>query len=98
MLADDVVLISDGGADHHAARRPVVGPDRVSRFLVNIAKRLRSPIELRPVTVNLQPGFLAVLRGRPLNLTVLELDESGVRGVRNIVNPAKLRAVVAGLT
>jgi RNA polymerase sigma-70 factor (ECF subfamily) len=97
MLADDVVLISDGGADHHAARRPVVGADRVSRFIVNITKRLRDPIELRLVTVNLQPGFLAVLRGRPLNLTVLELDDSAIRGIRNIVNPAKLRAVMAGL-
>jgi hypothetical protein len=64
---------------------------------VNIAKRLRAPIELRPVTVNHQPGFLAVLRGRPLNLTVLELDESAIRGIRNIVNPVKLRAVMTGL-
>jgi hypothetical protein len=26
MLTDDVVHVSDGGAEHLAARRPVVGP------------------------------------------------------------------------
>ena len=38
MLAPDVVHISDGGPDHHAARRPVIGADRVARLLVNLAK------------------------------------------------------------
>ena len=37
MLTDDVVHISDGGPDHHAARRPVRGPDKVARLFVNLA-------------------------------------------------------------
>jgi RNA polymerase sigma-70 factor (ECF subfamily) len=92
MLADDVVLVSDGGANQHAARRPVVGPDRVARFLLNISKRLQPPIEVQAITVNLQPAFLATLRGRPLTLTVLGVDGNGVRDIRIIVNPDKLRA------
>src|SRR5262249_50722543 len=39
LLSDDVVLISDGGAAKHAARRPVVGPERVARLVMNIAGR-----------------------------------------------------------
>lgn len=39
LLAPDVVLLSDGGAQRHAARRPVVGADRVARFVVNLARR-----------------------------------------------------------
>ncbi len=38
-LAPDVVELSDGGADRRASRRPVVGADRVARFLVNLSKR-----------------------------------------------------------
>ena len=33
LLATDVVLLSDGGASRRAARRPVVGPERVLRLL-----------------------------------------------------------------
>ena len=66
--------------------------DRVARFLLNISKRLQPPIEVQAITVNLQPAFLATLRGRPLTLTVLGVDGNGVRDIRIIVNPDKLRA------
>jgi RNA polymerase sigma-70 factor (ECF subfamily) len=39
LLDADVVLVSDGGPDHHAARRPVVGADRVARLAINLARR-----------------------------------------------------------
>jgi RNA polymerase sigma-70 factor, ECF subfamily len=39
LLYTDVVLISDGGPDRRAARRPVVGATRVARFLTNLASR-----------------------------------------------------------
>lgn len=40
LLAPDVVVLSDSGPNRHAARRPVIGPERVARFLVNLVKRL----------------------------------------------------------
>lgn len=42
LLDTDVVLLSDGGPDRRAARRPVVGPEKVARFMVNLARRLAS--------------------------------------------------------
>jgi RNA polymerase sigma-70 factor (ECF subfamily) len=39
LLAPDVVLTSDGGADQRAARRPVLGRDRVARFLTTLSRR-----------------------------------------------------------
>lgn len=39
LLDADVVLVTDGGPDHKAARQPVVGADRVARFAINIARR-----------------------------------------------------------
>jgi len=57
LLADDVVLVSDGGASRRAARRPVVGPDRVARFLVNVAKRAATG-SMEPVLVNGKPGLV----------------------------------------
>src|SRR5262245_44787870 len=48
LLAPDVVLVSDGGADHHAARRPVVGADRVCRLVLNLSERLPSGTTVEP--------------------------------------------------
>lgn len=39
LLADDVVLASDGGPNRRAARAPIVGPQRATRFIVNLARR-----------------------------------------------------------
>ena len=42
-LAPQVVCLTDGGPERRAARRPVVGSDRVARFLINRGPRLRPP-------------------------------------------------------
>jgi RNA polymerase sigma-70 factor (ECF subfamily) len=91
LLAPDVVLISDGGAKAHAARRPVVTPYRVARLLSSLAKRaMPFMTEIRPVRVNGEPG-LAVWRGaQPMVLLAFEADASSVRAVRIIINPDKL--------
>ena len=39
LLDAEVVLVSDAGPTRRAARRPVVGPERVSRLLVNLGAR-----------------------------------------------------------
>ena len=93
VLADDVVLVSDGGADHHAARRPVLGVDKVARFLLNVSKRWAAVGTFVPLVVNHQPAFLAHRRGRPLVLTMLELGDGEVVGIQIIVNPDKLARV-----
>src|SRR5207248_505733 len=78
LLAPDVVLLSDGGALRHAARRPVVGRDRVARLLVNLAKRvLTADVELRPVHVNGEPGLLFVAEGRLENVLSFSFTPDG---------------------
>jgi RNA polymerase sigma-70 factor (ECF subfamily) len=92
MLTDDVVHISDGGPDHHAARRPVRGPDKVARLFVNLARREWLPTdELHWVDVNGQPGAYVLRDGKPYLLTVLNWRERQVAEAIAIVNPDKLR-------
>jgi RNA polymerase sigma-70 factor (ECF subfamily) len=92
MLSDDVVHISDGGPDHHAARRPVRGPDKVARLFVNLARREWLPTdELHWVDVNGQPGAYVVRDGEPYLLTVLNWRDRQVAEAIAIVNPDKLR-------
>jgi RNA polymerase sigma-70 factor, ECF subfamily len=92
MLTDDVVHLSDGGPDHHAARRPVRGPHRVARLFVNITRRNFLPTdEFHSVDVNGQTGTYVVRDGEPFVLTVLNWRGDRVAEALSIVNPDKLR-------
>ena len=88
MLADDVVLWSDGGGKVRAAVRPVVGPDRCARFLVNVAKKAQGMP--RPVVLNGQPATILVEDDRVTNALVLDILGGLVVGVRVVRNPDKL--------
>jgi RNA polymerase sigma-70 factor (ECF subfamily) len=77
LLAPDVVHLSDGGANRHAARRPVVGPYRVSRLLVNLTKRIGSGTEIQVVRVNGEAGILMRRDGRPDLVLSFSFDAEG---------------------
>jgi RNA polymerase sigma-70 factor (ECF subfamily) len=92
MLTEDVVHISDGGRDHHAARRPVRGAAKVARLFVNLARREWLPTdEFHWVDVNGQAGAYVVRDGEPYLLTVLGWRDGKVAEALAIVNPDKLR-------
>jgi hypothetical protein len=57
LLAQDVVVYSDGGGKVVAARRPIFGGERVAAFLAQVAPRgWRAGYQTRFVEVNGQPG------------------------------------------
>lgn len=94
LLTDDVVVVSDGGAAVHAARRPVVGFERASRLLVNVAARVPDGAEVSVEQVNGEPGLVIWVHGRARMVVALQADATGrVAAVRIVVNPEKLRAV-----
>lgn len=90
-LAGDVVLWSDGGADRHAARRPVVGPERVARFVTNLAKRLPADATVAMARLNGDPGVVVTTTEGPFLTLALELGHGVVQAVNVVVNPDKLR-------
>jgi RNA polymerase sigma-70 factor, ECF subfamily len=93
LAAPDIVLVSDGGAHRHAARHPVIGIDRVSRFLINIARRLPERAAIEPVWMNGSPAFLVLVDDEPFLLQSLDVVDGQVANVCTIVNPDKLARV-----
>jgi RNA polymerase sigma-70 factor (ECF subfamily) len=91
LLAPDVVLVSDGGRDHRAARRPVRGADRVTRLLANLMQRFPQGASLEQSTVNGEPGVIVIRRGRPLFVVVFHVEDGRIASLLTVVNPAKLR-------
>ena len=92
LLSDDVVLISDGGATVRAARRPVVGPERVARFLVNLNRRY--PVAAVEATaINGEPGVVMHLADGIDLVVAVEVVEGRVHAVHAIRNPEKIAAL-----
>jgi RNA polymerase sigma-70 factor, ECF subfamily len=96
MLADDVVVWTDGGGKVRAALRPVVGPHRASRFLLNVAKKLHGLP--RHVTLNGQPAAVFVDDGQVIAALVLDILGGKIVAVRAVTNPEKLQRLSSVLT
>ncbi len=95
MLSDDVVVWTDGGGKVRAAMRPVVGPYRSSRFLVNVAKRLQGVPQA--TVLNGQPATVFVEGDTVVAALVLDIMDGSIVGVRAVTNPDKLERLSARL-
>jgi RNA polymerase sigma-70 factor (ECF subfamily) len=94
-VAPDVVLVTDGGADRHAARHPVVGADRVVRLLTNLARRdpyCRAEASMHPV--NGCQGVVLTVGGQIEMVMAFEVGTpSAVSKIWAMLNPDKLRSL-----
>jgi RNA polymerase sigma-70 factor (ECF subfamily) len=94
MLAADVELLSDGGGKVIAARRPLVGPDEVLKFLVGVRRtgqQHEGPARsIETAEVNREPAFLIRVGARLESVFVLSIAGDVVAGVRIVRNPDKL--------
>lgn len=90
LLTPDVTLVSDGGSAQHAARHPVVGFPRVSRFLINISGRLLPGGDIQTAWVNGEPGIVVRYGGTVFATVSFEVDAGRIGRIYVMVNPAKL--------
>lgn len=90
LLAADVVAYSDGGGKVHAARRPLVGRDRVMRFIAGLIRHFGGYAG-RPemLWANGQPAVRFTL-GAEEQLVALEVRDGKVQSIFTVRNPDKL--------
>lgn len=99
LLAEDAVMITDGGGKRGAALRPLVGRDDVMSFLEGLAWRQHWPqgVELvRLARINGTPG--AIIRA-PDGLATMAFEpdaEGRIAAIYVVRNPEKLRGLEAG--
>jgi RNA polymerase sigma-70 factor (ECF subfamily) len=95
LLAPDVAWTADSGGKTTAARRPVVGAEKVAAVLVNLF-RLGRPGNLRIERVNCNNTPAMVLRGERLEgVFLIEIAGGRITNFYAIRNPDKLLAVAA---
>ena len=90
LLADDAVLVSDGGGVVSAARRPVVGADRVARFLIGIGGRVPAGATMEEQEVNGLPCLVVRTGGEVTQVFSFDVAGDRVRGLQIVSNPGKL--------
>jgi RNA polymerase sigma factor (sigma-70 family) len=93
LLADDALLVSDGGGVVSAARRPVVGADKVARFLIGVATRVAAGTSLQEQEVNGQDCLVVRADGAVTQVFAFLTDETCVRSLQIVANPGKLSRI-----
>ncbi len=93
LLDPSVQLLSDGGPTKRAARRPVVGPRRVARLLINLSKRMGER-NFGLVSVSGGPALLVRYPDGSPDF-VFQIDQRDGRACRVwiVSNPDKLESI-----
>jgi RNA polymerase sigma-70 factor (ECF subfamily) len=96
LLSPEVTLVSDGGPTRHAARRPVVGADRVARFLVNVAAKQPEGTTVEMAEINNSPALISRTADEPPVVMTVEAGPDGrIAAVHMVLAPEKLVALDA---
>ena len=91
MLDPSVVLTSDGGGVVSAARRPVLGPDKVARFVLGLTRKQAAGVVL--VAVNGRTGVAVRVDDRLHSVISFTVDGERITRVDIVVAPDKLSGV-----
>ncbi|MEU7574669.1 RNA polymerase sigma-70 factor [Micromonospora sp. NPDC049240] len=90
VLAEDVVLVGDGGGIRQAIPRPVAGADKVARLLAGGWRRVAEAASMVPAQVNGYPALLVRLDGELDTVVAVRLDDGLITGLYAVRNPEKL--------
>jgi RNA polymerase sigma-70 factor (ECF subfamily) len=98
MLAEDVIIYTDGGGKVVAARKPVVGARRAALFMTRVAQKRRrddAGYDFELVTVNGKPGRALWRVGEAVSdVLSIEIADGRIQTIHIVRNPDKLGHVV----
>ena len=91
VLAPDVVSVADGGGRvRGAARRPVVGAEKLANYLLHGVAKYTGRMTLSPMVVNGQPGLRVEVDGEIAGAVTVGVENGKVSRIYAIANPEKL--------
>ncbi|MBF6356657.1 RNA polymerase sigma-70 factor [Nocardia higoensis] len=93
VLAPDVVAISDGGGIRQSTPRPIVGADKVARFMVGGLTRHAITLVAEPTVINAGPALALHMNGELDGVIAMHVEDSRITGLYYVRNPQKLTHV-----
>lgn len=97
-LTADATIFSDGGGKTFAARKPVVGRDKVATFLTRTARGGLEQATFSFQAINGQPGALVLIDGLLKSVMTFDFTDEGIRSIYIILNPDKLKPIAESLS
>jgi hypothetical protein len=99
MLAQTVVLQSDGGGKVHAYPNPIVGLERVLRLFEGLDRKFTTKpgVLIQPIWIDGLPGFVSLERDGVLQTTALAIDDGRITSIYITRNPDKLSHIARAL-
>jgi RNA polymerase sigma-70 factor (ECF subfamily) len=91
LLAADAVLLSDSGGKIRAARREVLGADRIARLFASLTRRLGPPQAAVAASINGDPGLLMRDARGALQTLAFEMRNGAIVRLFLMRNPEKLQ-------
>ncbi|MGI8991123.1 MAG: RNA polymerase sigma factor SigJ [Bryobacteraceae bacterium] len=91
ILADDAVLVADGGGKVASILNPLHSADHVSRFFLGLLRKLGNVFETRPAMVNGRPGMLTFRDGQLVSVASIDVKNGRIGAIYSVNNPDKLR-------
>ncbi len=93
ILAEDIVVYSDGGGKAFAAQKPIAGVKKASRFFFGLARLAPPGLEVRPARINGLPGMIFYVEARPLFVMALHISGDRIANIFTVLNPDKLGGI-----
>lgn len=91
LLAEDVVLHSDGGGKGIAVPNEVRGAEKVSRGIIGSLKRFVPETLVRRLAhINGKPGLINYLDGKPHSVLTIDVAGNRIQAIYIVTNPEKL--------
>jgi RNA polymerase sigma-70 factor, ECF subfamily len=95
MLAPDATWMADSGGKVSAARRPVVGADKVARAITGLLRKAGTGMRVELVTCNSAPAVLFYLDDELAMVVTLEIADDKITNFYVMRNPDKLAALAS---
>lgn len=93
VLAPDVAFTSDSNGKVSAARRPVVGAEKVARFILGLMQRMGPEHRISLAVYNGAPALVVHEGDRPDGVITIDVADGRITNFYAVRNPEKLGAV-----
>ena len=91
LMAPDVVLLTDGGGKKQAALRPILGPDKVSRWFLGVTPKA-GDISVKWAIANGAPAMFLSIDGQLDSVASFTVTDGRIAEIYVVRNPDKLTA------
>jgi RNA polymerase sigma-70 factor (ECF subfamily) len=90
LLADEAILYSDGGGKVKAAIRPVVGAEKIARFVFGVLRKAPPTTQIEVNTINGRIGLVTSIGGRREQVMTFDIRDNRIQSILVVRNPDKL--------